>query len=263
MPVGPFLQETDAMAARMIDINLQGVIFGSKLALTRFVARGKGHLVNIASSAGKTGVPGGATYCATKHAVVGLSEAIRGEFRPHGIDVSVVMPVGSTPSSTQGCRRRAGSRPPSPRTSPTRSSRPFRPAASRSTSPSHWARRCASEGCCRPAPPTSSPSCCTPTRCCCRPTARPATPTCSGWPRPSPARYAPAAVELKAPPSAAEPRARDRDGLARTEPVGDQHPDLGAGVLLQEVAGVGDHVRDLAVQRGREALPGLQRQHRV
>jgi NAD(P)-dependent dehydrogenase (short-subunit alcohol dehydrogenase family) len=94
MPVGPFLQETDAMAARMIDINLQGVIFGSKLALTRFVARGKGHLVNIASSAGKTGVPGGATYCATKHAVVGLSEAIRGEFRPHGIDVSVVMPIG-------------------------------------------------------------------------------------------------------------------------------------------------------------------------
>jgi len=94
MPVGPFLQETDAMAERMVDINLHGVIFGSKLALERFVKRGTGHLVNIASSAGKTGVPGGATYSATKHAVVGLSEAMRGEFIEQGIDVTVVMPVG-------------------------------------------------------------------------------------------------------------------------------------------------------------------------
>ena len=94
MPVGPFVQETDAMSARMIDINLDGVILGSKLALARFVPRGSGHLVNIASSAGKIGVPGGATYCATKHAVVGLSEAIRGEVRRGGVAVSVVMPIG-------------------------------------------------------------------------------------------------------------------------------------------------------------------------
>lgn len=94
MPVGPFLQETDAMAERMVDINLQGVIIGSKLALDRFERRGSGHLVNIASSAGKVGVAGGATYCATKYAVVGLSTAIRGEFRKRGIDVSVVMPLG-------------------------------------------------------------------------------------------------------------------------------------------------------------------------
>ncbi len=58
MPVGPFVQETDAMAHRMIDINLDGVIFGSKLALERFLPRRSGHLVNIASSAGKLGVPG-------------------------------------------------------------------------------------------------------------------------------------------------------------------------------------------------------------
>jgi NAD(P)-dependent dehydrogenase (short-subunit alcohol dehydrogenase family) len=94
MPVGPFAQETDAMAARMIGINLEGVIFGSKLALERFLTRRSGHLVNIASIAGKLGVPGGATYCATKHAVVGLSEAIRGEVHGTGISVSVVMPIG-------------------------------------------------------------------------------------------------------------------------------------------------------------------------
>jgi NADP-dependent 3-hydroxy acid dehydrogenase YdfG len=93
MPIGPFVEETDATAKRMIDINLHGVIFGSKLALERFLRRNSGHLVNIASSAGKAGFPGGATYCATKHAVVGLSEAIRAETRDTAIEVSVVMPV--------------------------------------------------------------------------------------------------------------------------------------------------------------------------
>jgi short-subunit dehydrogenase len=93
MPIGPFAQETDATAKRMVDINLHGVIYGSKLALTRFVPRGRGHLVQIASAAGKAGLPGGVTYCATKHAVVGLSEALRAELRGTGVDVSLVMPV--------------------------------------------------------------------------------------------------------------------------------------------------------------------------
>ncbi|HEX8975885.1 MAG TPA: SDR family oxidoreductase [Solirubrobacteraceae bacterium] len=93
MPIGPFTEETDATAHRMVDINLHGVIYGSKLAIQRFVPRNRGHLVNIASVAGKAGFPGGATYCATKHAVVGLSEAIRAEVRPTNVDVSIVMPV--------------------------------------------------------------------------------------------------------------------------------------------------------------------------
>jgi NAD(P)-dependent dehydrogenase (short-subunit alcohol dehydrogenase family) len=93
MPIGPFVDETDSTARRLVDINLHGVIFGSKLALERFLPRGHGHLVNIASVAGKGGFPGGATYCATKHAVVGLSEAIRAEVRKTDIDVSIVMPV--------------------------------------------------------------------------------------------------------------------------------------------------------------------------
>jgi NADP-dependent 3-hydroxy acid dehydrogenase YdfG len=93
MPIGPFVEETDATAKRMIDINLHGVIYGSKLALDRFLPRGRGHLVQIASAAGKAGFPGGATYCATKHAVVGLSEAIRAEVRGTDIDVTIVMPV--------------------------------------------------------------------------------------------------------------------------------------------------------------------------
>jgi NADP-dependent 3-hydroxy acid dehydrogenase YdfG len=93
MPIGPFVDEDDATARTMVDINLHGVIFGSKLALKRFIPRGSGHLVNIASAAGKAGFPSGATYSATKHAVVGLSEAVRAEVRDTGIGVTVVMPV--------------------------------------------------------------------------------------------------------------------------------------------------------------------------
>ncbi|MFZ0042280.1 MAG: SDR family oxidoreductase [Solirubrobacteraceae bacterium] len=94
MPIGPFIEESDRTAQRMIEINLNGVIYGSKLALERFVPRNRGHLVNVSSVAGKFGAPGGATYSATKHAVVGLSEAIRNELRGTDIDVSIVMPVG-------------------------------------------------------------------------------------------------------------------------------------------------------------------------
>jgi short-subunit dehydrogenase len=54
--------------------------------------RGTGHIVNVASSAGKSGFPNLATYCATKHGVVGLSEAVRAELRGTGVEVSVVMP---------------------------------------------------------------------------------------------------------------------------------------------------------------------------
>ncbi len=93
MPLGPLVEETDPTTERMIDINLRGVILGSKLALARFQRRGRGHLVQIASAAGKMGFPGGATYCATKHAVVGLTEAIRAEVRGTDIGLSLVMPV--------------------------------------------------------------------------------------------------------------------------------------------------------------------------
>ncbi|MEA2313894.1 MAG: hypothetical protein QOI03_586 [Solirubrobacteraceae bacterium] len=94
MQVGRFIDEDDLTARRMVDINIHGVILGTKLALERMIPRDRGHIVNIASQAGKFGTPGGATYSATKHAVVGLTEAVRGELRLMGahIDVSYVMP---------------------------------------------------------------------------------------------------------------------------------------------------------------------------
>lgn len=110
MPIGPFVSETDVTAERIIDINVHGVIIGSKLALERFLPRNRGHLVNVASVAGKLGFPGGATYSASKHAVVGLSEAIRGELRGSRIDITIVMPVVVNTELGSGLQRTRGIR---------------------------------------------------------------------------------------------------------------------------------------------------------
>jgi len=95
MPLNRFTEEDDDTARRIIDINVHGVILGTKLALERMMPRDRGHIVNLASQAGKVGAPGGATYAASKHAVVGLTESVRGEMRLLGahIDLSYVMPV--------------------------------------------------------------------------------------------------------------------------------------------------------------------------
>jgi NADP-dependent 3-hydroxy acid dehydrogenase YdfG len=93
MPIGPFVEESDDTAHRMVDINLHGVLYGMKLAMPGMIRRNSGHIVNIASQAGKAGIPGGATYCATKHAVVGVSEAVRGELHETEVEVSCVMPA--------------------------------------------------------------------------------------------------------------------------------------------------------------------------
>jgi NAD(P)-dependent dehydrogenase (short-subunit alcohol dehydrogenase family) len=90
--LGPFAQEDPDRTRQTVEVNLLGVLTGSQLALQRFLPRGRGHLVNVASSAGQVGVPNGATYSATKHAVVGLTRALRAETRGTGIRTTVVMP---------------------------------------------------------------------------------------------------------------------------------------------------------------------------
>jgi len=93
MPIGLFLAEDDDTARRIIDINVHGVILGMKIVLPRMIARGRGHVVNIASQAGKYGFPGGATYCASKAAVINLSRAVRKELRGSGVEISTISPV--------------------------------------------------------------------------------------------------------------------------------------------------------------------------
>jgi len=90
MPLGPFDEEDDATTLRQIDVNIIGVITGCKLVVPTMKQRGRGHIVNIASMAGRAGYANAVTYCTTKFAVVGLSEALRAELRGTGIDLSVV-----------------------------------------------------------------------------------------------------------------------------------------------------------------------------
>jgi len=93
MHLGRLVDEDDASTRRQVDINVHGVLHGMKEALPRMTARRRGHVVNIASTAGKAGFAGAATYSGTKHFVVGASEAVRFELRGSGVEISCVLPV--------------------------------------------------------------------------------------------------------------------------------------------------------------------------
>ncbi|HEU4392527.1 MAG TPA: SDR family oxidoreductase [Solirubrobacterales bacterium] len=102
MPVTALVDESDDSVRRQLDINVYGVIVGTQLAIERLRPRGSGHIVNIASQAGKTPLPGIATYSGTKHAVVGVSEAVRAELRDTGVEVHCVMPTVVNTELTAG-----------------------------------------------------------------------------------------------------------------------------------------------------------------
>lgn len=72
--------------------NFLGAVHCIKEILPSMIARRSGHIVNIASGAGKIGTPNMAAYCASKFAMIGLSESIYHELRPWGIQVSVISP---------------------------------------------------------------------------------------------------------------------------------------------------------------------------
>jgi NADP-dependent 3-hydroxy acid dehydrogenase YdfG len=93
MHLGAFADEDDASARRQVDINVHGVLHGIKEALPRMTARGSGHIVNMASTAGRGGFAGAATYSGTKHFVVGASEAVRFELRGSPVEISCILPV--------------------------------------------------------------------------------------------------------------------------------------------------------------------------
>ncbi|MFC3964151.1 SDR family oxidoreductase [Nocardia jiangsuensis] len=93
MPTGRLVDEPDALTRRILDINVYGVILGSKLAAARMLPRGGGHVINIASLAGESHIPGLATYNASKHAVLGFTDTLREEYRGTGLHFSSVLPT--------------------------------------------------------------------------------------------------------------------------------------------------------------------------
>ncbi len=77
----------------MIDTNIKGLLYISKIISGEFIERKKGHIINICSTAGHEVYPKGAVYCATKHAVDALTKGMRLDLHKHGIRVSQVSPA--------------------------------------------------------------------------------------------------------------------------------------------------------------------------
>jgi short-subunit dehydrogenase len=92
MSLGKFLELDEANDRRQLDINVMGVLHGMRAVIPRMQARGRGHVVNVASLAGRVGIPHATTYTASKFAVIGATESVRNELRGSGIDFTYVMP---------------------------------------------------------------------------------------------------------------------------------------------------------------------------
>lgn len=93
MWVGPFAEEPEVAAERMLDVNFHGVARGVRAMAPRMLARGDGHIVTVASVASHIAPAGEATYAASKHAVLGYLTAVRQELQGTPVALSVVMPV--------------------------------------------------------------------------------------------------------------------------------------------------------------------------
>jgi NAD(P)-dependent dehydrogenase (short-subunit alcohol dehydrogenase family) len=93
--VGSFSPVQDASESdwdTMLDTNLKAVFLLTKAVAPYMIRRGSGHIVNIASLAGKNAFAGGAIYCASKWGLLGLTQCAAEDLRPHGIRVSAVCP---------------------------------------------------------------------------------------------------------------------------------------------------------------------------
>lgn len=77
---------------RMIDTNVKGLLYITREIAPLMIRNNSGHIVNIASIAGKEVYPGGNVYCATKHAVDALSKAMRTDMLKHNIKVTNIAP---------------------------------------------------------------------------------------------------------------------------------------------------------------------------
>ncbi len=92
MPVTSVLDESADSVRRQLAVNVAGVIYGTQHAARRMAARRRGHIVNVASAAGRMGFGGVATYSASKFAVVGFTEAVALELRLSGVGFTCVLP---------------------------------------------------------------------------------------------------------------------------------------------------------------------------
>jgi short-subunit dehydrogenase len=104
MSLGAFLDHDESKERRQMDINVFGVLHGMRAVIPKMRARGQGHIVNVASLAGRVGIPNAAGYTASKFAVIGITESVRNELRGSGIDFTYVMPYLVHTELTSGTR---------------------------------------------------------------------------------------------------------------------------------------------------------------
>jgi short-subunit dehydrogenase len=89
---GAFADLTYEQITRVVEVNVLGVMYGARAFLPGMMRRGRGHIVNIASLAGRFATPGAAVYGASKHAVIAFSESLHFEVERHGVLVTAVNP---------------------------------------------------------------------------------------------------------------------------------------------------------------------------
>jgi 3-oxoacyl-[acyl-carrier protein] reductase len=94
---GPVVDYRDEDFDTVMQTNLKGIFYTCRLALPSMIQRNRGHIINIASIAGKVGSANRAVYCASKFGVIGFTESLAEEVRQYGIRASVICP-GSTDS---------------------------------------------------------------------------------------------------------------------------------------------------------------------
>jgi NAD(P)-dependent dehydrogenase (short-subunit alcohol dehydrogenase family) len=104
MPLGAFGAESSQLSDAVVDVNLRGVITGTRLVLPGMLERGRGHVVNMASYLARMPAAGAATYCATKFAVLGFSQSLHDELVGSGVSVTAVLPSAVRTGLVDGLR---------------------------------------------------------------------------------------------------------------------------------------------------------------
>lgn len=102
---GALEEVSDAEARQLFDTNFYGTVNTICAVLPHFRQRGSGQIVNLSSVAGLIGIAGCSVYCASKHAVEGLSESLARELKPFGVHVMLVEPGGFRTNFAGGSMR--------------------------------------------------------------------------------------------------------------------------------------------------------------